>query len=314
MKTPQSLLEATRLFSTPEKAHAYLVKLRWPDGVIPCPSCGCTENYYLATQLRWKCKGCKRQFSVKIGTIFEDSPIKLDKWLIAIWLIVNAKNGVSSCEIARSLEVTQKTAWFMLHRIRLALQEGTFEKMGGKNGTPVEVDETFIGGKARNMHLEKRRRVITNRAPMTGKEIVMGFLERGGKVRTFHLGSTKRKDLQPKVFENVHEDSWLYSDANPSYILLANWYRHEFIDHAVSYVEGQVHTNGLENYWSLLKRSIRGTYVSVEPFHLFRYLDEQAFRFNERKATDSHRFVKATEQVTGKRLTYNELTGKVLAA
>jgi transposase-like protein len=262
-------------------------------------------------QRKWNCNGCRRQFSVKVGTIFEDSPISLSKWLPALWLVCNAKNGISSCELARALGVTQKTAWFMLQRLRLGMQETGLVQMGGK-GSEVEVDETFIGGKARNMHQSKREKRVNTTSALTGKECVMGFLERGGKVRTFHVESRKRKHLQPYIQEHVKEDTSLYTDAHPSYVLLQQWYRHEFVDHAVSYAEGRVHTNGLENYWSLLKRSIRGTYVSVEPFHLFRYLDEQAFRYNERKRTDAERFALALTKLSGKRLTYSELTGKEL--
>ena len=310
MKGPCSLLEATRFFSDPEKAHAYLRDLRWPDGIIPCPGCGNTTHYYLATQKRWKCRACSKQFSVKVGTIFEASPLGLDKWLIAMFLITNAKNGISSCEIARALEVTQKSAWFMLHRIRLAMANGSLEKMGGKNGTPIETDETFVGGKARNMHKSRKEARGINTNPMSGKAVVMGILERGGCVRTFHVKDNKRSTLVPRLRANVHEDSTLYSDANPAYVLVANYFRHEAIDHAVSYVDGLCHTNGMENFWSLLKRTIRGTYVSVEPFHLSRYLAEQEFRYNFRFGNDGRRFEKVASNVSGKRLTYKQLTGK----
>jgi transposase-like protein len=315
MRSPQSLIEATRLFSNPDSAHAYFRDLRWPDGIIPCPVCGSMDHWFLATQRRWKCKLCKKQFSVKVGTIFEDSPLGLDKWLIAVWLITNAKNGISSCEIARALEVTQKTAWFMLHRIRLAMQEGTFNKVGGKGGTEIEVDETFIGGKARNMHTRKKiEKGITQGTHNGNKSVVLGILERGGHVRTFMVGGTRRKDLVPLIRKHVKEDSTLYTDALPSYVMLPDWFRHEFVDHAVEYVNGHVHTNGIENFWSLLKRTLCGTYVSVEPFHLWRYLDEQAFRFNMRKLDDGQRFVIVTSQVAGRRVTYKKLTGKELAA
>lgn len=309
MKHPESLIEATRLFSTPEKAHEYLKSLRWPDGVVGCPTCGNTEHYYLATQKRWKCKACKRQFSVKVGTIFEDSPISLDKWLIAVWLIVNAKNGISSCELSRSLEVTQKTAWFMLHRIRLAMQMGTFEKLSGE----VEVDESYIGGKARNMHHGPRRRLHSKGGGM-GKAIAMGFLERGGRVKAKVIGGTDRKTMQREVFAHVDEMAKIFTDGATGYKDLSFYYQHQTIDHAIQYVRGNVHTNCIENFWSLLKRSLGGTYVSVEPFHLFRYLDEQAFRYNERKATDRDRFMLVTSNIAGKRLTYSVLIGKELAA
>ncbi len=268
------------------------------------------EHYYLATRRVWKCKSCSKQFSVKVGTVMEDSPISLTKWLPAIWMITNAKNGCSSWELHRAIGVTQKTAWFMFHRIRLAMQQGSFEKMGGPGGPEVEVDETFIGGKARFMHRDKR----PGGTGMTGKEVVMGFLERGGKVRTLHVADRKRRTLEPNVREHVEEGGYVYSDACYSYDQLSKWYQHGVIDHAVEYVEGRVHTNGLENFWSLLKRSIKGTYVSVEPFHLFRYLDEQTFRFNERDGKDADRFATVLGNVSGKRVTYKELTGKTESA
>ena len=245
-----------------------------------------------------------------MGTIFEDSPLGLEKWLPAVWIITSAKNGVSSCEMARTLGITQKSAWFMLHRIRLALQAGTMMKVGG-NGGEVEADETFIGGKARNMHLSVKARRITGTGTKD-KVAVMGILERGGKVKTIVVPNRKKAALQSEIRTHVEAGAALYTDALLSYEGLAGDYAHKVVDHAVEYVNGRVHTNGLENFWSLLKRGISGTYVSVEPFHLFRYLDEQSFRYNNRlNMGDADRFSLALSQVTGKRLTYAEVTGKV---
>jgi transposase-like protein len=253
----------------------------------------------------WFCKGCKKQFTLKVGTIFEDSPLGLDKWMCAFWMICNCKNGVSSCEIARSLGVTQKSAWFMLHRIRKAMHDDFRDKLSGE----VEADETFIGGKARNMHVSKRQRRITGTGGKD-KTAVMGILERGGKVRTAIIPNRKKSALQAEVKKHVEAGSALYTDALLSYHGLAGEYAHQVVDHAVEYVNGRIHTNGLENFWSLLKRGISGTYVSVEPFHLFRYLDEQSFRFNTRKSmNDQARFEAAMKNIFGKRLTYSELTG-----
>src|SRR5580658_2507422 len=303
-KEPSTLREAVVHFSNPQNCLNYLVRRRWPNGVV-CPTCGSTKVGFLANQLRWQCsnKHPKRQFSVKVGTIFEDSPLGLDKWLPCVWLITNCKNGVSSWEIYRAIGVTQKTAWFMLHRARLALQGNS----GGKLGGEVEVDETFIGGKARNMHKDKRAEKITGRGP-EGKAIVAAVLERHGQVRATVVGTRRKPELQALVRENVGVGSAVYTDALKSYEGLSE-YEHQVIDHAEAYVDGQVHTNGLENFWSLLKRSINGTYVSVEPYHLFRYVDEQAFRFNNRKLTDSERFDCVMGQIVGKRLTYDELIG-----
>ena len=308
-RLPDTLTEAIRFFTDLDVCLAFVAKLRWPNG-ITCPRCNAAEPSFLSTRKLWKCKGCKKQFSVKVGTIFEDSPIGLDKWLPALWMVVNCKNGISSYEMARALGVTQKTAWFMNHRIRLAVQEGSFEPMSGE----VEVDETFIGGRARFMHEDKRAEKITGTGGM-GKTAVMGLLERHGsdghsKVRAKVVPNTRRKTLSPEVRKNVAEGSEIFTDALKSYSDLSDAYTHEVIDHAECYAKGKVHTNGLENFWSLLKRSIKGTYVCVEPFHLFRYLDEQSFRFNTRKMTDGLRFLRASAGIIGKRLTYIGLTGK----
>lgn len=309
---PRNLLEAIQYFSDLDIAIDYVAKLRWPEGPV-CPNCGGTEYSYLKTRRIWKCKACKRQFSVKVGTIFEDSPIGLEKWLPCLWMIANCKNGISSYEVARALGVTQKTAWFMLHRVRLAMQTETFGKMGGG----VEVDETFIGGLARNMHKAKRERVIKGTGVL-GKAAVMGLLERAGRnkahsiVRVAHVANTSKAILQGKVRENVRRGASVYTDAWQSYAGLDADYVHQVIDHGVAYAQGKVHTNGLENFWSLLKRSIQGTYVSVEPFHLFRYLDEQAFRFNKRKDNDGGRFINVLRNIVGKRLTYKALIGSDL--
>jgi transposase-like protein len=308
MKAPKTLQEAIIYFANADNCVAYMVAHRWPDGVV-CPTCGRNDVTFLKTQNKWQCKSAhaKRQFSAKVGTIFEDSPLGLEKWLPATWIITSAKNGVSSCEIARSLGVTQKTAWFMLHRIRKAMNMGSFMKFSGE----VEADETFIGGKARNMHLNVKARRITGTGTKD-KTAVMGILERGGQVRTIVVPNRKKHALQAEVRKHVEAGAALYTDALLSYEGLGSDYAHQVVDHAVEYVNGRIHTNGIENFWSLLKRGISGTYVSVEPFHLFRYLDEQAFRYNNRKnMSDADRFSAVLSQVSGKRLTYAEVTGKV---
>jgi transposase-like protein len=315
MEKLKTLQQAITFFSNPDNCLRYMVAVRWPDGKITCPTCGSENVSYLAKQRRWKCysKHPKPQFSVKVGTIFEDSSLGLDKWMMAIWQVANCKNGISSCELARNIGVTQKSAWHMLQRVRLAMRVGSIEKLAGH----VEVDETYIGGKARNMHKSAlAKRVAEFATPRTGrnqnigKVAVMGLLQRHGEVRTMVVGGTKRRHLHGEVTKHLESGSTVYSDALRSYNQLSEDYIHNVINHAEKYVDGQIHTNGIENFWSLLKRSLGGTYVSVEPFHLFRYLDEQSFRFNHRKLTDGNRFSIVAQHVIGRRLTYAELTGK----
>ncbi|HEY6126975.1 MAG TPA: IS1595 family transposase [Candidatus Acidoferrum sp.] len=317
MQTPATLQEAIQYFANYDNCRSFMVELRWPNGVIKCPYCGSEKIAYLAKARVYRCYGDhpKQKFSLKVGTIFEDSPIPLEKWLPAVWLLVNCKNGISSYEIHRALGVTQKSGWFMLQRIRLAVQTKSFLKLGG-DGKPVEVDESFIGGAARFMHAGRRKRMITARG-VKDKAAAFGLLERGGEVRVFAVPSRRRKALQGHINEHVAAGSAIYSDAFMSYVgLKQQGFAHQVIDHAAQYVDGQVHTNGMENFWSLLKRSLKGTYISVEPFHLFRYLDEQAWRYNHRatkevKVTDGDRFRTALSQIVGKRLTFAEVTGKV---
>src|ERR1022692_659657 len=297
------LMAAIRHYSNPLTCIEEVASVKWPKGEPVCPRCGSKAALFLQKRLIWKCRECKKQYSVKVGTIFEDSAVGLDKWLCAMWMLANCKNGVSSYEVARALEVTQKTAWFMLQRIRYAMHHGTINKMTGT----VEADETFIGGKARNMHKGKREEMIHGRGPM-GKAIVFGLLEREtGKVRTSVVGTRRKHHLHSEIREHVAPGAELNTDALKSYDGLSE-YTHKVIDHAEAYVDGTVHTNRLENFWRLLKRSIKGTYASVEPFHLFRYLDEQSFRFNEREITDKERFQQVLGSVAGKRLTWDTLT------
>lgn len=312
MNKPKTLQQAIIYFSDPDNCQNFMVERHWPNGVV-CPTCASKDVRYIATRRLWECKNKhpRKQFSVKVGTIFEDSPISLDKWLVAMWMIANCKNGVSSYEIHRALGITQKSAWFMLHRIRLAMQNNSFVKMGGRGGE-VEVDETFIGGAARFMHRDKHRRRITETGTKD-KTPVFGMLERDGELRVTVIPNRKRKAIHEEILSNVEQGTQVYSDNLMSYDGLAyKGFAHKVVDHAERYVDGRVHTNGLENFWSLLKRGLKGTYVSVEPFHLFRYIDEQVFRFNNRKKpmNDFARFERVASHIIGKRLTYAEVTGK----
>ncbi len=313
MNKPKTLQQAIIHFANPDNCTKFMVKLRWPDGIVVCPICGRNDVVFLANQNKWQCKSVhpKRQFSAKVGTICEDSPIGLDKWLVAMWMLANCKNGISSYEVAKALGVTQKSAWFMMHRIRLAMQTIAFRKLGGKN-KEIEADETFVGGKAKYMHKDVRdRRMIST--SKKDKTAVFGILERGGEVRAMVIPTRRKYHVQGEIVKHVKDNSFIATDALMSYGGLSARYAHEIFDHAHEYVRGRVHTNGMENFWSLLKRSIKGTYVSVEPFHLGRYLDEQVFRYNNRKQPrgDAARFEQVASHVLGKRLTYAELTGKV---
>jgi hypothetical protein len=304
---PTTLQEAVLYFADPTNCREYLVARRWPNGVT-CPKCGSSDVLFLEKYNRWHCraKHPAPQFTLKTGSIMEDSAIGLDKWLLAMWLLSSCKNGISSYEISRAIGVTQKSTWHMMHRIRLGMQD---DLTGGTLAGEIEVDESYIGGKARNMHRD--RRIKSNvQGPSKGKTIVLGILERKGRVRTTVIPDRTKKVMQENIRPHVEPGSQIYSDEGG-----INWmmdgFTHETVNHAEAYVQGNVHTNGLENFWSLLKRGLNGTYISVEPFHLFRYLDEQAFRYNNRKPMkDGDRFSYLVRKIVGKRLTWNELTGK----
>jgi transposase-like protein len=312
---PNTLQQAIRYFADEQVCIDTVAAMRWPNGAV-CPKCNGKEHYYLKTQKRWKCKACSKQFSVKVGTIFEDSPIPLDKWLTALWMLVNCKNGISSYEVGRDVGLTQKSAWFVLHRLRYALQKKSLVKLGGR-GHEVEVDETFIGGKARYMNPTRRRRLVTG-SGVGGKIPIIGMLDRDTKeVRATVIQGRKKGHVMPEVLDNVKLGSDVYTDNLMSYQGLdIRGFEHKVVDHAIRYVDGKVHTNGLENFWSLMKRGLKGTYISVEPFHLFRYVDEQVWRYNNRATkdksmNDADRFDLALSQIAGKRLTFAEVTGKV---
>jgi transposase-like protein len=317
---PETLLEAVKHYADLDVCHATMARIKWPDGVVACPSCGSVNVGFIATRRMFKCRerSCHKQFSVKVGTIFEDSPLGLDKWFVSIWAITNAKNGISSCELARAIGITQKSAWHMLHRVRHAMHQGSFSKFTGE----VESDETYIGGITKNMHRSRRLASGIKGGGGTGKAIVHGVLQRGNKqakvtskVKAEVINNTKLTTLLPIVRSAVADGSHLYSDTAAAYTSqqFAQAYVHQMIDHAEMYVMGRCHTNGLENFWSLLKRAISGTYVSVDAPHLCRYVDEEVFRFNERKLNDGQRFNLVMPGVVGKRLMYKTLIGKTTA-
>jgi len=306
---PETLQMAILYFADLDRAQEFLTRFRWPDGKPTCPRCDCQENSYISTRRIWKCKGCKKQFSAKSGTIMEDSPIGLDKWLPAIWMICGCKNGVSSYEIARGLGVSQKTAWFLLNRVRTAMQSGgMFEKLAGE----IEADETFVGGKLKNMHRNSKRGIRAKADGNWGKTVVLGLLQRDGHVRAAVAPSRRRHHVQANIVDNIEAGSKLYTDESHAYEGLPAGFVREFVNHMEHYVQGRIHINGLENFWSLLKRALKGTYVSVDPVHLQAYVDEECFRFNYREFRDADRFVSVLSQIAGHRLTFKELITKEL--
>jgi transposase-like protein len=314
---PNTLTEAIRYYSDAQTCINAVAALRWQDGSPVCPKCGATQenrnHYWLANQKRWKCYSCRKQFSVKVGTIFEDSPLSLDIWMIALWMLCNCKNCVSSYEIGRATGIAQKSAWFVLQRLRFVLKDVRAIQLGNDSENPVEVDETWIGGKPKNMHMSKRLAKKTAANGYDQKATVMGMLERGTRqVRATVIPNAKRETLQKQILERVGFGSTVYTDGWVGYDgLKGAQFVHETVNHMNEYVRGSVHTQGIENFWSCLKRTLSGTYVAVEQFHLDRYLDEQMFRFNNRIGmNDGDRFTKALAQVAGKRLTWVELTGK----
>ncbi len=342
MDTPRTLIEAITFFSNYENCRQFMVSVRWADGVVKCPRCGSDNVLYMEKSRLYFCraKHAKAKFSLKVGTIYEDSAISLEKWLPATWLLSSCKNGISSYELARAFGVTQKSAWHMLHRIRLGMKDMSATKLGtpGPLGNAsagaahaakdawehadkaVEVDEAFLGGKLANMHKARAAQVKAD-AVVTddyeqrkdNKAAVIGMFDRSTRqVRAKVVKNVRRETLQKEILKNVKYGSAVYTDQAVVHDTLRQKFVHETVNHAVTYVDGQVHTNSLENFWSLLKRNLAGTYVAVEPFHLDRYLDEQCFRFNTSKShNDYTRFRSLVAQTTGKRLTYEALTGKV---
>lgn len=306
VRGPRSLLEAVRYFSDPELAFNFVRELRWPDGQPVCPHCQGTDPYFLATRRIWKCRKCRKQFSLKVGTIFEDSPIGWEKWLPAMWLISNSKNSISSHELARALSVTQKTAWFMLHRIREAMEARTFERLTGT----VEADETYIGGLARNMHRSRHKTAVKNRGGVWDKMAVAGQVERGGPVQAQVITDTAKRAMHRTIHAHVEEGSTLYTDEWKSYGGLDAHYAHKTVNHSQEYVSGDVHTNTMESFWSLLKRALKGTQIHVSKEHLPRYVTERTFAYNHRLTDDLGRMRMALGGVDGRRVTWKELTYK----
>jgi transposase-like protein len=300
MKHPETLIEAVRYFSNPDTCIEHVAALRWPHG-IACPTCGRVDVSYLEKQKRWQCKSrhAKRQFSVKIGTIFEDSPLGLDKWLPAVWMIVNAKNGVSSYEIARALGVTQKTAWFMDHRIRAAMEYGTFDKLDD----PVEADETYIGGKTKEEH-----------GRFSNKSAIVGVVEKKkhiGQIRAFAAKQAHASNTLPFLRASLREGAILHTDESRIYSRANRTFVHESVNHSEKeYARGAVSTTTIDGFWNLFKRSYKGTYTHLSPVHLDRYVKERTYRYNTRMLSDGERFAEWFTKVNGRRLMYKSLVNK----
>jgi transposase-like protein len=311
---PSTLQEAIIYFADPDNCLNYLASRRWKDGVVKCPTCGSDKVSFVASRRLWQCKTRhpKSQFSIKVGTIFEDSPLGLDKWLLVMWQLANCKNGTSSYEMHRATGVSQKAAWFMLHRLRVAMRDDKAAKLSGN----VEGDETFVGGKIQNMHKRGKRKIKAVNDGNWGKTVVLGLLGREGRVRAAVAPTRSHYEVHANVAANVEPGSNLITDEYNAYQSLPGEFTHEIINKLEGYVKGRVHVNGMENFWSLLKRGLKGTYVSVDPVHLQAYVDEQVFRFNNRKdedgnvLTDGDRFRAVVDQIVGKRLTWKEVIGK----
>jgi len=300
MTHPTTLTEAIEHFAGPDRALAFMVGMRWPDGVT-CPRCDCERVSFLKSRRIWKCMGCRKQFSVKVGTIMEDSPLPLKKWLTCMWLIANANNGVSSYEAARSIGVTQKTAWFMLHRIRHALRLDDLPLDG-----EVEVDETHIGARAPRMNARARKRHEAKR-PGAEKTVAQNIVQRGGGSRSRVVPDTSRHQLQGRVRADVVPGSTVYKDEHASYVGLVGEYAQLTVNHgAGQYVSGAAHVQNAENYWALFKRCVKGTWVNISPEHADAYLAEQDFRYTARKTDDGSRMMATAMLAPGKRLTWKD--------
>jgi transposase-like protein len=307
---PKSLMEAIQYFANDAVCVEYMCKLRYDEGKPVCPYCGSLNTMGVKNRPKFRCREreCGKQFSMKKGTLMEDSPLPLTKWLPALWLVANDKNGISSCEVARALNITQKSAWFLLMRCRVAMKNGSILKLSGE----VEIDETYVGGRTTNMHAAQREVYVKNRRANSNKTVVMGMVQRGGKVVAKVVDSARRKALIPEIVKHVEEGATVYTDALHSYDVLGAHYNHSTVDHSQVFVNGAAHTNTMENFWCLFKRSLKGTYTQCAPFHVDKYVTEQAFRYNERFGNDAQRFNTILSQVFDRRLTWKELTGKVV--
>lgn len=297
-----NLVDLMQKFPDEKSCVEHLRAIRWKDGEY-CPYCGNEKVYHFKDGKTFKCASCRKRFSIRVGTIFEDSPLPLQKWFVAIYLITSHKKGISSVQLAKDIGVTQKTAWFMLHRLRHAIKTKSFYRPL-KN--EVEVDETYIGGKEKNKHKSKRVEGSQGRSTKT-KTPVVGMVERNGKLKAKVVNDTKSKTIKDLIISNVVFGSKIITDEFRSYFGLDFLYQHLFVKHSEGeYVNGIAHTNTIENFWSILKRGIVGIYHFVSKKHLSRYLDEFTFRYNTRGMTEEDRFNYLLANCNG-RLAYEQL-------
>ncbi|HUC61372.1 MAG TPA: IS1595 family transposase [Alphaproteobacteria bacterium] len=295
------------LFGDETKAIAFVESLMWPDGPV-CPHCGCTEKVWrlkgkTARPGLWKCGACRLQFTVKIGTIFEDSHLPLSKWLFAIYLMCSSKKGVSANQLKRELSISYKSAWHLCHRVRLAMTKEPLASKLGAESHVVEIDETFVGGKAKNKHYDKRK---DHGMGTVGKLAVLTLVDRDGEARTFPVKNTRRSVMFPKIVENIEGVAHIVTDDHMTYRTLGEHFAgHHYVKHSRGeYVRGLVHTNFAESYHSLLKRGIMGAYHHISEKHIERYLREFEFKWNSRSISDGERSCEAIKGGKGKRLMY----------
>lgn len=302
-----SIIQLVAKFPNEKACLEHLKQLRWKDGIV-CPHCGSERKIYTFKDNKtFKCGDCRKKFTAKVGTIFEDSPLPLQKWFMAIYLITAHKKGISSLQLSRDIDVTQKTAWFMLQRLRYASKTKSFNR---NLSNMVEVDETYVGGKEKNKHASKKTSGNQGRSTKT-KTPVVGMKERDGEIRAETVEDTKSMTIKNLLVDNVVIGSKVFTDEYLSYRGIGFIYDHLYVKHnAGEYVNGIVHTNGVENFWSMLKRGIVGIYHHVTPKHLDLYLGEFTFRYNSREMSEEERFNMLLTRVQG-RLQYKELTSDI---